>query len=75
MQALADELAATQQNTSKHLVALWRAELVTRRHEGRVTVYALADRETFVLIERVATEIAVQMRSFADDDPDAPTDV
>lgn len=35
VQALADELAATQQNTSKHLGALWRAGVVTRRQEGR----------------------------------------
>lgn len=55
VQALADALAATQQNTSKHLVALWRAGLVARRQDGRITVYCLANREAFALIERVAT--------------------
>lgn len=38
VQTLADELAATQQNTSKHLGAVWRAGIVVRRQEGRVTV-------------------------------------
>lgn len=52
VQALADELATTQQNTSKHLVALRRAGILTGRQEGRVTIYALADRETFLLIEQ-----------------------
>lgn len=67
VQALADELSATQQNTSKHLVALWRAGVLTRHHQGRVTVYALADREVMVLIEQVATGIAVQLLDRADD--------
>lgn len=38
VQWLADELAATQQNTSKHLGALWRTGVVSRRQEGRVTI-------------------------------------
>lgn len=67
VQALADELAATQQNTSKHLGALWRAGIVSRRQEGRVTLYALADPEAFAMIERVATGIAAQLRELADD--------
>jgi len=75
VQALADELAATQQNTSKHLGALWRAGILARRQEGRVTVYSLADREPFVLIERVATGIAVQLRELADDTPGNPDDL
>lgn len=67
VQALADELAATQQNTSKHLGALRRAGMVARRREGRVTVYSLADREAFPLIERAASEIAVQLRERAEE--------
>lgn len=67
VQALADERAATQQNTSKHLGALWRAGILSRRQEGRVTVYSLADPEAFGLIECVAAEIAVQLRDLADD--------
>lgn len=67
VQALADELATTQQNTSKHLGALWRTGVVSRRQEGRLTLYALADPETFAVIERVATGIAAQLRELADD--------
>lgn len=62
VQALADELGVTQQNTSKHLGALRRAGILTRRREGRVTIYALADPNTFTLIEQVATAIAVGLR-------------
>lgn len=67
VQALADELATTQQNTSKHLVALWRTGVVSRRQDGRLTLYALADPEAFAVIERVATGIAAQLRELADD--------
>lgn len=75
VQALADALATSQQNTSKHLAALWRAGVLARRQEGRVTVYSLADREAFALIERLATDIAVQLRDLADgpSDGDAET--
>lgn len=62
VQALADELAATQQNTSKHLGALWRAGVVARRQEGRVTVYGLADPMAFTVIEETARSMAEQMR-------------
>lgn len=62
VQALADELVSSQQNTSKHLATLWRAGLVTRRQEGRITVYSPADPQAFALIERVASEIAFQLR-------------
>lgn len=61
VQALADELEATQQNASKHLSTLLRAGVVARRQEGRVTVYSLTDRETFALIERVGIGLAVQL--------------
>lgn len=64
---MADELAATQQNTSKHLRALWQAGVVSRRQDGRVTVYALADPEAFVVVETVATTIAMQLRGMGDD--------
>lgn len=62
MQALADELGATQQNTSKHLGALWRAGVLARRQQGRVTVYSLADAEAFAAIERTAIILATGLR-------------
>lgn len=70
VQALADDLPATQQNTSKHLGALLRAGLLARRQEGRVTVYSLADPQLFPLIERVATEIAGKPGEPTHDGPD-----
>lgn len=75
VQALADELEASQQNASKHLGALWRAGILARRQEGRLTVYWLADRGSFVLIERVATDIAIQLRDFAHGPPDGRSGV
>lgn len=63
VQQLADELGATQQNASKHLTALWRSGVLARRHEGRVTVYWLADREAWNVAERTAATIAEQLRS------------
>ncbi len=44
VQALADELNATQQNVSRHLNLLARAGVLTRRQEGRTVLYELADR-------------------------------
>lgn len=67
VQALADELAATQQNTSKPLGALWRAGVVSRRQDGRLTLYGLADPEAFVVVETVTTAIAIQLRGMGDD--------
>lgn len=62
VQVLADELAVSQQNTSKHLGALWRAGVVTRRQEGRITVYSVADMKMFALVEQVASSIANELR-------------
>lgn len=67
VQALAEHLGLTQQNTSKHLGVLWRAGILTRRQQGRETIYALADQETFAVIERVAIGIAAQLRGLGDD--------
>lgn len=70
VQALADELEASQQNASKHLGALWRAGILARRQEGRVTVYRLVDRKSFALIERMATDIAMELHDLAGGPPD-----
>lgn len=67
VQQLADELGETQQNMSKHLAALWRVGVLARRRDGRVTVYSLVDAETFALIERVATGVAIELRELMDD--------
>jgi len=49
VQALTDELGATQQNMSKHLGVLRQAGILRRRREGRVVWYSLADPSVFAL--------------------------
>lgn len=65
VQTLADEIVATQQNTSKHLGALWRAGIVKRRQRGRTTLYSLTNTGTFTLIAQVATDVALQLQDSA----------
>lgn len=67
VQALVDELETTQQNVSKHLGVLYRAGIVSRRQEGRVAVYSLADYDTFSVIEHASTALALRLRDQADD--------
>lgn len=57
MQALADELDATQQNVSRHLGLLMQAGLLGRRREGRVVWYRLADDDPFALVEATAVSV------------------
>ncbi len=57
VQALADELGATQQNASRHLGLLVQAGLLDRRREGRVVWYRLADTGAFALIHTSAADI------------------
>jgi ArsR family transcriptional regulator len=56
VQALADELGATQQNMSKHLGVLRQAGILRRRREGRVVWYSLADPSAFALLASVSEE-------------------
>jgi len=58
VQALADELEATQQNVSQHLGQLRHAGLVRRRQDGRIAWYSLANRNAIELIERARQTIA-----------------
>ncbi len=57
VQALADELSATQQNASRHLGVLTQAGLLARRREGRVVWYRVAKQDAFGLIEATAAEL------------------
>ncbi len=68
VQALADELDATQQNISRHLGLLYATRVVDRRHEGRLVWYRLVDPDAFGQIERVATEIMAQLPATDPDD-------
>lgn len=72
VQQLADELGTTQQNASKHLTALWRSGVLARRHEGRLTVYWLADRDAWNVVQRTAAAIAERLRSQAHQPPPGP---
>lgn len=54
VQALAEVVGATQQNTSKQLTVLWRAGILSRCHDGRITRYWVSDPDAFAVIEQVA---------------------
>lgn len=62
VQALADELNATQQNVSRHLNLLARAGVLTRRQEGRTVLYELADRDAFRVVHAVGLRVARALR-------------
>lgn len=57
VQALADELGATQQNVSRHLGLLLRATVVARRQEGRTAWYRLSDGSAFALLHAGAHDV------------------
>lgn len=62
MQALADELGATQQNVSRHLGLLLRADIVARRQDGRTRWYRLADETDFAFLHATALDIVNALR-------------
>lgn len=57
VQALADELGTSQQNTSKHLAVLHRAGLVQRRLAGRVVWYCVARGDIYPRVDEIGTMI------------------
>ncbi len=61
VQELADALAASQQNVSKHLGVLHGAGIVGRRREGNRVVYDIADDSVFALCEAVCGGIQRQL--------------
>ncbi len=68
VQALADELGATQQNMSKHLGLLRQAGILARRREGRVVWYTLVDEDAFALVVRVGDETVGRLQGLLDGD-------
>lgn len=58
---LADVLGTTQQNVSKHLTALHRADVVHRRKDGNRAMYRIADRSVFALCEAVCGGLQAQL--------------
>lgn len=62
VQALADELNATQQNISRHLNLLAGAGVLTRRQEGRTVLYKLADPDAFSVVHDVGLRVIRELR-------------
>ena len=54
VQELADRVDLPHQNVSHNLTLLWRAGIVTRRSEGKATLYAIEDWSTWWVVEQIA---------------------
>jgi DNA-binding transcriptional ArsR family regulator len=63
VQALADRLAAGQDNVSRHVGLLRDAGLVKARHDGRTVWYRLRDRDCLVYFDEVARWIARELQA------------
>ncbi len=61
VQALGDDLDASQQNVSKHLGVLLRAGIVGRRKEGTFVYYRIVDEGVFSLCEQVCGSVRRQL--------------
>ena len=57
VQELADHLATTHQNVSKHLSVLHQCGMVSRHREGSTVVYELVDWTGWWLIEQIAQSL------------------
>jgi ArsR family transcriptional regulator len=66
LQRLAENMASTPQNVSRHLCILNRAGIVARRRDGNATLYSLADYSTCRLLEQVLESIRGQIDELAD---------
>jgi DNA-binding transcriptional ArsR family regulator len=63
--ALADALAASQQNVSKHLGLLHRAGILAREKEGTSTIYRIVDDGVFELCEQVCGRLQARLSELA----------
>ncbi len=54
VQELGDHVGLPQQNVSHHLALLWREGILTRRSEGRTTLYGIDDWGAWWVIEQIA---------------------
>jgi DNA-binding transcriptional ArsR family regulator len=61
VQELQAATGASQQNVSKHLGVLLRANIVARRKSGNFTVYSIADEAVFALCEEVCGGLRRQL--------------
>ena len=60
---LAEALATSQQNVSKHLGALAEAGMLGRRKEGNRVYYRIVDASVFALCEQVCGSMHDQLRA------------
>ena len=60
---LAEALATSQQNVSKHLGLLSRAGIVARRKQGNFSYYSIADEGVFALCEQVCGSLQHQLEA------------
>jgi len=63
--ALAEQLGASQQNVSKHLAVLSDAAMVARRKEGTHVYYRIADDGVFALCEQICGSLQSQLSTLA----------
>ncbi len=61
VQEIADELETSQQNVSKHLHVLLDAHIVSRRKQGNLVFYFVADDNVFALCEHVCGSVRRQI--------------
>lgn len=54
VQELADRVGLAHQNASHHLALLWKAGILSRRHEGTMTLYAIEDWSAWWVVEQIA---------------------
>jgi DNA-binding transcriptional ArsR family regulator len=62
---LADHLATSQQNVSKHLGVLLDAGVVSRRRDGTSAFYSIADQSVLALCEQVCGSLRRQFSELA----------
>jgi len=59
--AIADQLDASQQNVSKHLAVLVESGMLARRKDGNHVYYRIADDGVFALCEQVCGSLQSQL--------------
>ena len=63
---LAEEMASTPQNISRHLCLLHKAGVVARRREGACTVYSLVDYSACRLLDQALESVSGQLEELVD---------
>lgn len=66
VQELANELGLVHRNVSHGLNLLYREEILTRRREGTLVVYSLADYSACRLVTQATESVTAQIEELAD---------